>query len=52
MPLYIKAGAIIPFGPDMQYAMEKNADPIELGVYMGDNGSFNLYEDEHINYNY
>jgi alpha-D-xyloside xylohydrolase len=52
MPLYIKAGAIIPFGPELQYAMEKPADPIELRVYTGDNGSFNLYEDDNINYNY
>jgi alpha-D-xyloside xylohydrolase len=52
MPLYVKAGAIIPFGPQLQYAMEKPADPIELRVYTGDNGSFNLYEDENTNYNY
>ncbi len=52
MPLYIKAGAIVPLGPDLQYAMEKPADPIELRVYTGDNGSFDLYEDENINYNY
>ena len=52
MPLYIKAGAIIPFGPELQYAMEKPADPIELRVYTGDNGSYNLYEDENTNYNY
>jgi alpha-D-xyloside xylohydrolase len=52
MPLYIKAGAIIPFGPELQYAMEKPADPIELRIYTGDNGSFNLYEDENTNYNY
>lgn len=52
MPLYLKAGAIIPFGPQLQYAMEKPADPIELRVYTGDNGSFNLYEDENTNYNY
>jgi alpha-D-xyloside xylohydrolase len=52
MPLYIKAGAIIPFGPVLQYASEKPADPIELRIYTGDNGSFNLYEDENENYNY
>jgi alpha-D-xyloside xylohydrolase len=52
MPLYIRAGAIIPFGPDLQYAAEKAADPIELRIYTGDNGSFNLYEDENENYNY
>jgi alpha-D-xyloside xylohydrolase len=52
IPLYIKAGAIIPFGPDLQYAMEKKADPLELRVYPGNNGSFTLYEDENINNNY
>ena len=52
MPLYVKAGAIIPFGPELQYAAEKPADPIELRIYTGDNGSFNLYEDENENYSY
>ncbi|MEJ7737162.1 MAG: TIM-barrel domain-containing protein [Chitinophagaceae bacterium] len=52
MPLYLKAGAIIPFGPVLQYAAEKPADPIELRIYTGDNGSFNLYEDENENYGY
>jgi alpha-D-xyloside xylohydrolase len=52
IPLYIKAGSIIPFGPDLQYAMEKIADPLELRVYTGEDGSFNLYEDENINNNY
>ena len=52
MPLYIKAGSIIPFGPDLQYALEKKADPLELRVYTGANGSFNLYEDENINNEY
>jgi len=52
MPLYIKSGSIIPFGPDLQYAMEKKADPLELRVYTGKDGSFTLYEDENINNNY
>jgi len=52
MPLYIKAGAIVPFGPNLQYAMEKPADPMELRVYTSENGSFELYEDEGDNYNY
>ena len=45
MPLFIKAGAILPFGPDLQFAMEKKADPLEVRVYTGANGRFNLYED-------
>ncbi len=52
MPLFIKAGAIIPFGPDLQYAMEKKADPLEIRVYTGANGNFNLYEDGNINNDY
>ncbi len=52
IPLFIKAGSIVPFGPDLQYAMEKKTDPLELRVYTGANGSFNLYEDENINNEY
>ncbi|MGZ3937967.1 MAG: TIM-barrel domain-containing protein, partial [Flavisolibacter sp.] len=52
MPVFVKAGSIIPFGPDLQYTSEKLADPITLYVFTGANGSFNLYEDEGINYNY
>jgi len=51
MPLYIKAGSIIPMGPFVQYATEKN-DPIEIRIYGGANGTFDLYEDENDNYNY
>jgi alpha-D-xyloside xylohydrolase len=52
IPIFIKEGSIIPCGPEIQYAMEKPADPIRLFVYTGSNGSFSLYEDENINYNY
>ena len=52
MPLYVRAGSIVPFGPVMQYATEKPADPIELRVYRGADGKFTLYEDEGDNYNY
>ena len=51
MPLFVRAGSIVPYGPDIQYAMEKS-DPIELRVYPGADGSFALYEDEGDNYNY
>lgn len=51
MPLYVKAGSIIPFGPFIQYSTEKN-DPIELRIYSGADGEFTLYEDENDNYNY
>jgi alpha-D-xyloside xylohydrolase len=52
MPVFVKAGSIIPFGPDLQYTAEKPADVITLYVYTGADGSFNLYEDEGTNYNY
>ncbi len=52
MPLFVRAGSIIPMGPDLQYAAEKPADPIELRVYRGADGTFSLYEDENDGYNY
>lgn len=52
IPLFVKAGSIIPMGPFLQYSTEKPADPIELRIYPGANGSFTLYEDENDNYNY
>ncbi|MCD8296708.1 MAG: glycoside hydrolase family 31 protein [Prevotella sp.] len=52
IPLYIKAGSIIPIGPDVQYATEKPWDNLTLKVYPGSDGEFTLYEDEFDNYNY
>ena len=52
MPVFVKAGSIIPFGPALQYTAEKPADTITINIYAGTNASFNLYEDEGINYNY
>jgi alpha-D-xyloside xylohydrolase len=52
MPLYIKAGSVIPIGPEMQYSTEKIANPITLCIYKGADATFNLYEDENDNYNY
>jgi len=52
IPLYIKAGSILPFGPQVQYATEKKWDNLEIRVYPGANGAFTLYEDENDNYNY
>lgn len=52
IPLYVRAGAILPRGPQMQWSAEKPADPIDLYVYAGADGSFTLYEDEDLNYNY
>jgi alpha-D-xyloside xylohydrolase len=52
LPLYIRAGSIVPLGPDVEWSAEKPADPIELRIYRGADGEFTLYEDENDNYNY
>jgi alpha-D-xyloside xylohydrolase len=52
IPLYVKAGTILPVGPKVQYATEKKWDNLEIRVYEGANGVFTLYEDENDNYNY
>lgn len=52
MPLFVRAGSIVPFGPVMQYATEKPEDPIALRIYRGADGRFTLYEDEGDGYDY
>ena len=52
LPLYVRAGSLVPLGPDIEYATEKPAEPIELRVYRGANGEFTLYEDENDGYSY
>jgi len=52
MPLYVKAGSILPWAPKVQYATEKKWDNLEIRIYPGANGEFTLYEDEDDNYNY
>jgi len=52
MPVYVRAGSIVPMGPLKQWSTEKPEDPIELRVYRGANGDFTLYEDENDNYSY
>jgi len=51
LPIYVRAGTILPYGPDIQYATQTN-DPVEVRVYRGADGSFTLYEDENDNYDY
>lgn len=51
-PVYVKAGSIIPVGPDVQYASQKAWDNLDIVVYPGANAEFTLYEDEGDNYNY
>jgi alpha-D-xyloside xylohydrolase len=52
IPVFVKEGSIIPFGPQLQYTAEKTADTITLYVYTGKDASFSIYEDEDTNYNY
>jgi alpha-D-xyloside xylohydrolase len=52
MPLYARAGSIVPMGPELQYADDKPADPIELRIYRGADGKFTLYEDDGESYLY
>jgi len=51
IPLHMRAGSIVPMGPQIQYATER-ADTIELRIYPGADGKFDLYEDEGDGYNY
>jgi alpha-D-xyloside xylohydrolase len=52
IPVFVKEGSIIPFGPEIQYTNEKPADTINLYIYTGKDAAFSLYEDEDTNYNY
>jgi alpha-D-xyloside xylohydrolase len=52
MPLFVRAGAIVPTGPDIQYTGEKPDAPVTLLVYAGADGQFSLYEDEGTTYGY
>ena len=52
VPMFVRAGSILPLGPEMQYVGEKTCDNLEVRVYPGANGSFVLYEDEGDSYSY
>ena len=52
VPMFVRAGSILPMGPEMQYVGEKAWDNLEIRVYLGADGEFTLYEDEGDNYNY
>ena len=52
IPLFVKAGSILPVGPKVQFATEKKWDNLEIRIYEGANGEYTLYEDENDNYNY
>jgi alpha-D-xyloside xylohydrolase len=52
LPLFVRAGSLIPLGPDLEWTAEKPPDPIELRIYRGADGDFTLYEDEGDSYDY
>jgi alpha-glucosidase/alpha-D-xyloside xylohydrolase len=52
IPIYVRAGAIIPFGPVKQFVEEKSDQPLSISIYPGSNGSFFLYEDDGKSFNY
>ena len=52
MPLYVRRGSIIPFGPEIEWSDEKPANEIRLYVYAGADADFTLYEDDGITYGY
>jgi alpha-D-xyloside xylohydrolase len=52
MPLYVRAGSILPMGPEIEYAAQNPGGPIELRIYRGADGEFNLYDDAGDSYDY
>ncbi len=52
LPLYVRAGSILPLGPKLEWSTQQPADPVELRIYRGADADFLLYEDENDNYNY
>jgi alpha-D-xyloside xylohydrolase len=52
LPLYVRAGSILPMGPELQHSGEKPADPLTLWVYTGADAAFELYEDDGVSYGY
>jgi alpha-D-xyloside xylohydrolase len=52
IPLYVKAGSIVPLGPEVEYATEKSTAPMVLRIYPGADSNFDLYEDEGDSYDY
>jgi alpha-D-xyloside xylohydrolase len=52
IPLYVPAGSILPLGPEIEYASEKPAGPIDLRIYRGADGKFSFYQDSGDSYDY
>jgi len=52
IPLFVRAGSLLPLGPVKQYVREKVDEPLSVTVYPGRDASFLLYEDDGISFNY
>jgi len=52
LPVYVRAGSIVPMGPELQYTDERPADPLTLWVYTGADAALELYEDDGVSYDY
>jgi len=52
VPLYVRAGSIVPMGPDLQYATERPDAPYEVRIYPGADARFTVYEDDNETYAY
>lgn len=52
IPVYVRAGTILPVGPVIQYSEQTSATPLEIHIYPGKNGNFKMTEDDGVSYNY
>ena len=52
LPLYVRAGSILPMGPEIEYANQDSGGTVEIRIYRGADGSFDLYEDSGDSYDY
>jgi len=52
LPLYVRAGSILPLGPVKQFVDEKVDGPLSVSIYPGADASFLLYEDDGVSFNY
>ncbi|BAU52940.1 glycoside hydrolase family 31 protein [Mucilaginibacter gotjawali] len=52
IPVYVRAGTILPIGPVVQYSEQTSATPLEIHIYPGKNGTFKMVEDDGVSYNY
>jgi alpha-D-xyloside xylohydrolase len=52
IPVYVRAGSILPLGPDVQYIGEKPTAPLTLHIFAGADGHFTLYEDNGLTFDY